>query len=142
MISTLAARAVSASAWQALDYIEKHGMRITGVRTSYITGHDKRRGSVHHVRCITEPALGRAVTLPCQDIMQCMLHVDDMAEVFARLLMADAPAHRVYNSGGTTVSLGELAAVVRSHLPDARSTSSGRPVYARAMRPISSTTAA
>jgi len=106
--------------WQALDYIEKHGMRITGMRTSYITGHDKTRGSVHHVRCITEPALGRAVTLPSRDIMQCMLHVDDMAEVFARLLMADAPAHRVYNSGGTTVSLGELAEVVRSHLPDAR----------------------
>lgn len=102
--------------WQALDYIEKHGMRITGMRT----GHDKTRGSVHHVRCITEPALGRAVTLPSRDIMQCMLHVDDMAEVFARLLMADAPAHRVYNSGGTTVSLGELAEVVRSHLPDAR----------------------
>lgn len=106
--------------WQALDYIEKHGMCITGVRTSYITGHDKRRGSVHHVRCITEPALGRAVTLPCRDIMQCMLHVDEMADVFARLLMADAPAHRIYNSGGTTVSLGELAEVVRSHLPDAR----------------------
>ncbi|MDP1910485.1 MAG: hypothetical protein Q8K85_19465, partial [Hyphomicrobium sp.] len=45
--------------------------------------------------------------------------VDDMAEVFARVLMADRPAHRVYNSGGTTVSLGEIAEVVRSLLPDA-----------------------
>jgi nucleoside-diphosphate-sugar epimerase len=106
--------------WQALDYIEKHGMRITGVRTSYITGRDKVRGSVHHVRCITEPALGRAVALPFRDLMQCVLHVDDMAEVFKRVLMADAPAHRVYNSGGTTVSLGELAEIVRSYLPDAR----------------------
>ncbi len=106
--------------WQALDYIEKHGMRITGIRTSYITGQDKVRGSVHHVRCITEPALGSAVTLPFRDMMQCVLHVDDMARVFARVLMAETPAYRIYNSGGTTVSLGELAEVVRSHLPDAR----------------------
>lgn len=109
-----------ANEWQALDYIEKYGMRITGVRTSYITGQDKARGSVHHVRCITEPALGRAVTLPFRDMMQCVLHVDDMAGVFARVLMADAPAHRVYNSGGTTVSMGEIAEVVRSWLPDAQ----------------------
>jgi nucleoside-diphosphate-sugar epimerase len=106
--------------WQALDYIEKYGTRITGIRTSYITGEDKVRGSVHHVRCITEPALGRAITLPFRDMMQCVLHVDDMAEVFARVLMADRPAHRVYNSGGTTVSLGEIAEIVRSFLPDAR----------------------
>lgn len=106
--------------WQALDYIEKYGMRITGIRTSYITGQDKMRGSVHHVRCITEPAVGRAVTLPFRDSMQCVLHVDEMAEVFARVLMADAPTRRIYNSGGTTVSLGELAEIVRSHLPDAR----------------------
>ena len=43
-----------------------------------------------------------------------------MAEVFARVVLADKPAHRVYNSGGTAISLGEIAAIVRSYLPDAR----------------------
>ncbi len=70
--------------------------------------------------CITEPARGKAVTLPFKDAMVCAIHVDDMAEVFARVLMADKPAHRVYNSGGTSISLAEIADIVRSYLPDAQ----------------------
>jgi nucleoside-diphosphate-sugar epimerase len=106
--------------WQALDYSEKFGMRITGIRVAYVTGPDKVRGTVDHVKIITEPARGNAVTLPFEDAMCCVAHVDDMAEVFARVVLADKPAHRVYNSGGTAVSLGEIAAIVRSYLPDAR----------------------
>jgi len=106
--------------WQALDYIEKFGMRITGIRCAYVTGPDKMRGSVDHVRCITEPARGKAITLPFKDAMVCAIHVDDMAEVFARVLLAERPAHRIYNSGGTSISLGEIADIVRSYLPDAR----------------------
>jgi nucleoside-diphosphate-sugar epimerase len=109
-----------ANEWQALDYIEKYGMSITGIRTSYITGQDKVRGSVHHVRCITEPALGRPITLPFRDMMQCVLHVDDTADLFARVLLAEKPAHRVYNTGGTPVSLGEIAEIVRLYIPGAR----------------------
>jgi nucleoside-diphosphate-sugar epimerase len=105
--------------WQALDYIEKFGMCITGIRAAYVTGPDKVRGTVDHVKCITEPARGRPVTLPFEDAMVCAIHVDDMAEVFARVTMADRPAQRVYNSGGTPISLGEIAAIVRSYLPDA-----------------------
>ena len=44
--------------WQALDYIEKFGMCITGIRCAYVTGPDKVRGTVDHVKCITEPARG------------------------------------------------------------------------------------
>jgi nucleoside-diphosphate-sugar epimerase len=33
--------------------------------------------------------------------------------------MTDTPAHRVYNSGGTSISLGEIADIVRAYLPDA-----------------------
>jgi nucleoside-diphosphate-sugar epimerase len=104
--------------WQALDYIEKFGMCVTGIRVAYVTGPDKMRGSVDHVRCITEPARGNAITLPFKDAMICAIHVDDIAEVFARVLMADKPAHHIYNSGGTSISLGELADIVRSYLPD------------------------
>jgi len=105
--------------WQALDYIEKFGMCITGIRAAYVTGPDKVRGTVDHVKCITEPARGRRVTLPFEDAMVCAIHVDDMAEVFARVTMTDKPVHRVYNSGGTPISLGEIADIVRSYLPDA-----------------------
>jgi nucleoside-diphosphate-sugar epimerase len=106
--------------WQALDYIEKFGMCITGIRVAYVTGPDKVRGSVDHVRCITEPARGNAIALPFKDAMCCAIHVDDIAEVFARVVLTDKPVHRIYNSGGTSISLGEIADIVRSYLPDAR----------------------
>ncbi len=38
------------------------------------------------------------------------------------MLLADAPRHSLYNSGGIPVSLGELADIVRGFLPDAEIT--------------------
>ena len=106
--------------WQAQDYTEKFGMLITGIRPANVTGPDKVRGSVDHVNLITEPARGNAITFPFKDAMRCPIHVDDVAEDFARVLMAEKPAHRIYNSGGTSISLGEIAEIVRSYLPDAK----------------------
>jgi nucleoside-diphosphate-sugar epimerase len=108
--------------WQAQDYTEKFGMLITGIRPANVTGPDKVRGSVDHVNIITEPARGNAITFPFKDAMRCPIHVDDIAEVFARVLLADRPTQRIYNSGGTTTSLGEIADIVRSYLPDAQIT--------------------
>ncbi len=106
--------------WQAQDYSEKYRMVITGVRPANVTGPDKLRGSVDHVNCITRPARGEAVSFPFQDAMRIPVHVDDIAEVFVRVLLAEKPAHQIYNSGGHTISLGDLAAMVRGFLPDAR----------------------
>jgi nucleoside-diphosphate-sugar epimerase len=106
--------------WQAQDYTEKFGMLITGIRPANVTGPDKVRGSVDHVNIITEPARGKAITFPFKDAMRCPIHVDDIAEVFARVLLTEKPIHRIYNSGGVAVSLGEIADLVRSYLPDAK----------------------
>jgi nucleoside-diphosphate-sugar epimerase len=106
--------------WQAQDYVEKHGMLITGIRPANVTGPDKVRGSVDHVNVITEPARGNAIKFPFKDAMRCPIHVDDIAEVFSRVLMAEKPKHRIYNSGGISVSLGDIADIVRSYLPDAK----------------------
>ena len=106
--------------WQAQDYTEKHNMLITGIRPANVTGPDKVRGSVDHVNIITEPARGNAIKFPFKDAMRCPIHVDDIAEVFSRVLMAEKPKHRIYNSGGISVSLGEIADIVRSYLPDAK----------------------
>ena len=54
--------------------------------------------------------------------MRSPIHVDDIAEVFARVVMADSPRFPLYNSGGTTISMGEIAEIVRGFLPDARIT--------------------
>ena len=106
--------------WQAQDYTEKYGMLITGIRPANVTGPDKVRGSVDHVNIITEPARGNAIRLPFRDAMRCPIHVDEIAEIFARVLMAEKPAHRIYNTGGVAISLGEIADIVRSYLPEAR----------------------
>jgi nucleoside-diphosphate-sugar epimerase len=108
--------------WQAQDYREKHGLEITAIRPANVTGNDKIVGSVDHVFCITDPARGKPVKFPYKDAMRCPIHVDDIAEVFARVVMADKPKQWVYNTGGTTISLGELADMVRGFLPDAQIT--------------------
>jgi nucleoside-diphosphate-sugar epimerase len=106
--------------WQAADYVRQHGMLITGVRPANVTGPDKVRGSVDHVNCVTRPARGEAVTFPFADAMRCPIHVDDIAEVFVRVLLAEKPQHRIYSSGGHAISLGALADMVRGFLPDAK----------------------
>jgi nucleoside-diphosphate-sugar epimerase len=105
--------------WQAREYREKHGMRITGVRAAHVSGTDKLIGSVDHVQAVVLPALGRRVVLDYRDRMRCIVHGDDIAEVFARIALADAPRHMLYNSGGETMSLGALAQIVRDLIPDA-----------------------
>src|SRR5437899_2142241 len=108
--------------FQAQQYNKNYGMSITGVRPANVTGPDKVRGSVDHVQLMVDAARGKPVHLPRKGFMRLLIHVEDTAEVFARVLMADAPQHDVYNTGGVSVSLGELADIVRGFLPDAKIT--------------------
>jgi UDP-glucose 4-epimerase len=105
--------------WHARDYSEKYGLNVTGVRPAHVTGSDKILGSVDHVQCITNPALGRPVRLGYRDLVRCLVHVDDVAEIFKRVTLADDTKYDIYNSGGHPTSLGELADLVREFIPDA-----------------------
>ena len=106
--------------WQAHDYRRAYGMTITCVRPANVTGPDKKFGSIDHVNChVRAGARLRRSRFPHADAMRCVIHVEDMAEAFARILLADKPKHTTYNSGGTTLSMGELAALVREFLPKA-----------------------
>jgi nucleoside-diphosphate-sugar epimerase len=108
--------------FQARKYIKNYGMSIVGVRPANVTGPDKVRGSTDHVQIMVEAARGKPVHLPKKGMMRLLIHVEDIAEVFARVLLADAPRHDLYNSGGIPVSLGELADIVRGFVPDAQIT--------------------
>jgi nucleoside-diphosphate-sugar epimerase len=108
--------------FQARKYIRNYGMSITGVRPANVTGPDKVRGSTDHVQIMVDAARERPVYLPKKGLMRLLVHVEDMAEIFARVLLADAPRHDLYNSGGVPVSLGELADIVRRFLPGAQIT--------------------
>ena len=50
------------------------------------------------------------------------LHVEDIAEVFVRVTLAAETRYAIYNSGGESLSLGQLADIVRGFLPDAEIT--------------------
>ena len=106
--------------WQAQDYREKHGLDMTAIRPANVTGNDKIVGSVDHVKIITFPARGEAISFPFKDAMRCPIHVDEVAEIFARVIMSDRPKHWIYNTGGIAISLGEIADMVREYLPDAK----------------------
>lgn len=105
---------------QARDYRAQYGMEITAIRPANITGGDKVLGSLDHVFCITKPARGIPVSFPYRDAMRCPIHVDEVAEIFARVVLTDRPRHWIYNTGGVAMSLGEIADLVREYLPDAR----------------------
>jgi nucleoside-diphosphate-sugar epimerase len=108
--------------FQATKFIKNYGMSIVGVRPANVTGPDKVRGSVDHVQIMVDAARGKPVHLPAKGLMRLLVHVEDMAEIFARVLLAEAPRHHLYNSGGIPVSLGELADIVRGFLPEAQIT--------------------
>ena len=107
---------------QADWYNRAFDMAITGVRPANITGPDKTRGSMDHVRCQVLPARGEPVQFPFRDGMTLPLHVEDIAEVFVRVTLATETQHTIYNSGGESLSLGQLADLVRKFLPDAEIT--------------------
>ena len=92
------------------------------MRPANVTGPDKVRGSTDHVQLMVDAARGKPVHLPRKGLMRLLIHVEDIAEVFTRVLLADAPRHALYNSGGIPASLGELADVVRGFIPDAQIT--------------------
>jgi nucleoside-diphosphate-sugar epimerase len=105
--------------FQARKFIRNYGMSIVGVRPANVTGPDKVRGSVDHVQLMVDAARGQPVQLPKSGFMRLLIHVEDIAEIFARVLLAEAPHHHLYNSGGIPVSLGELADIVNEFLPGA-----------------------
>src|SRR4029450_2887213 len=102
--------------FQARKYIKNYGMSIVGVRPANVTGPDKVRGSVDHVQIMSDAARGKAVHLPKKGLMRLLVHVEDMAEIFMRVLLAEAPRHSIYNSGVIPVRLAELTAMRRGFL--------------------------
>src|SRR6266545_4955475 len=81
--------------FQARKYIKNYKMSITGVRPANVTGPDKVRGSVDHVQLMVDAARGKPVYLPKKGFMRLLIHVEDIAEIFTRVLLADKPRHDI-----------------------------------------------
>ena len=108
--------------FQAAQYILDYGMSITSIRPANVTGPDKVRGSTDHVQCVTLPARGQPAQFPMKSLMRLPIHVEDISEAFVRVLLSDAPHYSIYNSGGTPISMGELADLVQEFIPEAQIT--------------------
>lgn len=107
---------------QADWYNKRYDMQITGVRPANVTGPDKIRGSMDHVQAITQPSRGLPANFRFRDAMRLPIHVEDISEIFVRVTLAESTEYPIYNSGGVTISMGELASLVQRYLPDAKIT--------------------
>jgi nucleoside-diphosphate-sugar epimerase len=104
----------------AAHYARLYSLEPVAVRPSYVIGAGKPRGVQDHVEVITRPALGQPVRSRMRPTARFLLaSVDDIAEIFVRVTLADRPRHTVYHTGGHTVTLAELAGLVRELIPDA-----------------------
>jgi|SRR3989339_178729 len=105
--------------YMAGKYSENYGIEIVGLRLSIVYGHGRERGlTVWSSHFASYPAVGIPVVLNYRPEQKCnIVHVDDVAEMFSQLVLADHIEHSIYMSGGHTVTLNELANVVKELIP-------------------------
>ena len=107
--------------YMAEKYSENFGMEIIGLRVSIVYGHGRERGlTVWSSDVASKPAVGQKVVFPYPPEQKCnIVYVDDVAEMFCRLVLAKDVQHLIYLSGGDTVTLNELGKRVCELLPSA-----------------------
>jgi nucleoside-diphosphate-sugar epimerase len=109
---------------EAALYRQSCGLSMIGIRIGVVFGHGRLRGQgMWAAQFASDPAVGKPAALPfAGDTHASLIYVDDVAELFARILAAPSPLHAIYNTGGDNVSLDELTGQVRQILPDAEYT--------------------
>lgn len=110
--------------YEANLYRQDFELSIVGIRIGIVAGHGRVRGQgMWAAEFASNPALGKPADLPyAAEMRASLIYVDDVAELFVRVLEAPSPKYGVYNSGGENVSVGELSARVRELVPDAEHT--------------------
>lgn len=112
----------------ATRYAELYGLEPVGLRLAFAFGHG-RVGvkNAWPTNFASNPALGKPASLP-RDAQRkyCVIYIDDAADILCALTTKIRLEHRVYLSGGYTVTLEELAREVTEFLPDAEFTYDGK----------------
>ncbi len=108
--------------FMAKKYIDQHGMSIAGLRIAIVSGPGRKTGiSAWSSTYVDNPAVGEPVEIPYRSNQKVAItYVDETAETFLRLCLADKLNHQIYNSFGYSVTLNELAETVKSFLPEAQ----------------------
>ena len=111
-----------ANDFSAGQYIKKFNLDLRGVQICTVFGYGRVRGMTGLIGglLMTNPAIGKSVEIPADPSEASpMIYVDDVAEIFVRLLFSRDLKHYCYLSGGHLATLGEMADIVKEYLPDA-----------------------
>ena len=117
----------------AARYRALHGLDIRGVRICTVFGHGRVTGMTGMIGglMMSRPAVGEPVAMDFDPREASpMIHTEDAAEIFVRAALADSESlrHQIYISGGELATIGEVAELVRSYIPDASISTGSRPV--------------
>ena len=110
------------SEFMARKYMEHHGMSIPGLRIAIVSGPGRKTGiSAWSSTYIDRTVAGDPAEIPYRSDQRVLItYVDDTAETFVRMCFADTFKYPlVYNSLAYSVSLRQLAEVVRGFIPNA-----------------------
>ena len=121
----------AANDFAALKYIQRFGLDLRGIRICTVFGHGRTTGLTGLIGGLLPslPAIGKPVEVPFDPAEPSpMIYVEDAAEVFVRAAFSDGLRDPIYITGGHLATLGEMADLVRSLIPDARITLGERPI--------------
>ena len=110
--------------FMARKYMERYDMIIPGLRIANVSGPGRTKGvSAWQGRCIDNLAIGKPATvLSRRDQRLLIIYVDDTAELFEKLCLAESLNHAVYNSLAYSVTAQEFVDEIEALLPDAEVT--------------------
>lgn len=107
----------------AKAYNIRAGMEIYMLRVPGVYGRGAKVGARGVNLAAVEAALGKPATFfysPDQKVV--LGHVDDVAAAIVTVLSAGSPKHMVYNIGGHSVTLFEVASIIKEFIPGAHIT--------------------
>lgn len=105
----------------AKKYAREYGLSVACLRPPIVFGCGRGTGAQTWAEDFaTLPAIGRPVTLPFpSENRDCWIYVDDCAEQLIRMALKSELQYDVYNSGGHSVTAGEMANQIKAILPAA-----------------------
>ena len=113
----------AANDFAAAQYVGRYGLDLRGIRICTVFCHGRVTGATGMIGglLMSLPAVGKSVALPFRpDEASPMIHAEDAAEIFVRVTLAERLNHRIYISGGQLATIGDMADIVRSFIPDAK----------------------
>ena len=111
------------------QYSQQFGMSFTGVRPTIGYGHGGRSPAQFWSDMSSNCAVGKPFSMEGDgNGLSSLVSADDLAEFTRILIKAPSSPHPVYNVGGPTTSLRDMAEVVLKYIPDAKITFGDHPM--------------